>query len=82
MLGNYTHEWTLHIFVYIADEFRSVGQNIGIITGNYTYFNQASDVINLYFDIWFDEYKDCNMSYIDDYQILENKLELQSYKLL
>lgn len=57
----------------ISDEFRSVGQNIGIITGNYTYFKEASDVVNLYFDLWFDEYKDCNMTYIDDYQLVETK---------
>lgn len=64
------------LFIYISDEFRSVGQNIAIITGNYTFFKKPSDVVNFYFDLWFDEYKDCNMSYIDDYQLLEDKLDI------
>ncbi|KAJ6637145.1 Antigen 5 like allergen Cul n 1 [Pseudolycoriella hygida] len=56
-----------------TDKFRSVGQNIGIVTSNHTYFHKVTNVIGLYFDLWFEEYKDCNMSYIDDYQLLENK---------
>lgn len=59
--------------IYILDAFRYCGQNIGIVTGNYTF--EPTEIINLYFDFWFDEYKDCNMTYIDDYQLLETKLQ-------
>lgn len=52
-----------------TDAFKYCGQNIGIVTGNYSY--EPTEIISLYFDIWFSEYKDCNMTYIDEYQLLE-----------
>jgi len=48
-----------------TETYKYAGQNIAIALSTPNYFKNINAVVDYLFDMWFDEYKDCDMTYIN-----------------
>lgn len=54
-----------------TEAYKKAGQNIAIVMSSPDYF-ETIKAIDYLFSLWFDEYKDCDMTYINKYRKFDN----------